>query len=174
MILPVFKYHPDPIATGSIKLSDETCQCCEQQRGAVCTTSIYSRHRVEFICPWCVADGSAAKKYDGQFNDDYPLLEDGIDRDIVVEVSERTPGYVSWQQEVWQSHCNDACEFHGDASKADLQALSGDDLDAFLADNYLDAEIWSRILQGYEDGDVAIYKFRCRHCQKAIFTMDCS
>jgi hypothetical protein len=33
MSLPTFRYHPDPIATGSIIASDETCLCCEQERG---------------------------------------------------------------------------------------------------------------------------------------------
>lgn len=30
MNLPVFKYHPDSIATGSIERSDAECECCGQ------------------------------------------------------------------------------------------------------------------------------------------------
>ncbi|MFI9835323.1 CbrC family protein [Streptomyces sp. NPDC051913] len=31
--LPVFRYHPDPIATGAVRASAETCACCERATG---------------------------------------------------------------------------------------------------------------------------------------------
>lgn len=54
------------------------------------------------------------------FCDDYPLTEAGIDSAIVDEVTQRTPGFETWQQEVWLTHCNDACAYLVDATKADL------------------------------------------------------
>ncbi len=33
MSLPTFKYHPDPLATGSVIESNVECVCCGQARG---------------------------------------------------------------------------------------------------------------------------------------------
>lgn len=175
MILPIFKYHPDPIATGAIEKTKASCECCGKSRGFRATSTIYSIHEVETICPWCIADGSAAKTFDGSFSDSHPLLSDEIDKEIVKEVCERTPSFISWQQERWLSHCNDACEFHGDAEKSDLVDLQNKNLDQFLANEYITAKVWSIILQSYDKGgDTAIYKFKCRVCGENQFYADCN
>ncbi|MGW8685485.1 CbrC family protein [Streptomyces sp. NPDC055817] len=31
--LPAFRYHPDPLASGSIRESTEACACCKPQHG---------------------------------------------------------------------------------------------------------------------------------------------
>ncbi len=36
-------------------------------------SSFYSIEEPKYICPWCIADGSAAEKYDGKFNDSYSI-----------------------------------------------------------------------------------------------------
>ena len=173
MDLPVFKYHPDPIGTGAIEKTEDECECCGKPRGYKAASTIYAIDDIETICPWCIADGSAAEKYDGEFSDSHPLLSDGIDPEIVREVCERTPSFVSWQQERWLSHCNDACEFHGDAVKTDLEALAGDNLKEFLAAEYIKEEYWPDIVAGYEKGGhIAIYKFRCRSCGQSRFYAD--
>ncbi|WP_264169817.1 CbrC family protein [Burkholderia cepacia] len=35
MSLPAFRYHPDPLATGSVIRSDARCVCCGDARGYV-------------------------------------------------------------------------------------------------------------------------------------------
>ncbi len=173
MELPSFQYHPDPIATGAIKASDEVCECCDKPRGYIYTSTIYAEEEIEFICPWCISDGSAANKYDGLFSDNYPLQESGVSQEAISEVCERTPGYNSWQQEEWQSHCGDACEFHGDAEKAELLALSGEPLEAFLKKEMIKSDVWENILEHYEKGgNPAVYKFKCHRCEEIVFTMD--
>ncbi len=173
MGLPIFKYHPEPIATGAIKSSTETCESCDRARGYVYTSTIYAEEEVENICPWCIADGSASKKFNGMFSDDYPLVKAGISKKIISEVCTRTPGYNSWQQDEWQHHCNDACEFHGDAHKQELLSLEGDNLTQFLSKEMIKADAWKSILDHYErGGSPAIYKFKCRHCPVVIYTMD--
>jgi len=37
MDLPTFRYHPDPLASGSIAASDAACACCNQHRGFIYT-----------------------------------------------------------------------------------------------------------------------------------------
>src|SRR5262245_14809170 len=101
-MLPTFRYHPDTINSGVVKLSDQTCRCCEQSRGYIYTGPVYSEQELdEAICPFCIADGAAAQKFAATFSDDHPLAEAGIPAHIVDEVTRRTPGYVSWQQDVW-------------------------------------------------------------------------
>jgi uncharacterized protein CbrC (UPF0167 family) len=173
MELPKFRYHPDPVATGSIREGAEACECCGKATGYVYTSSIYAEQEVQFVCPWCIADGSAARKFDAIFSDDYPLIDAGVPDDIVEEVTQRTPGYDSWQQGEWQAHCNDACEFHGDATKAELEALEGDALSGFLDGQMIKPEVWRDILANYQPGgSPAVYRFACRHCGKVVYTMD--
>ena len=173
MELPKFKYHPDPISTGAIVASEEICECCGKSRGYIYTSSIYAEDEIEFICPWCISDGSAASKFDGMFADDSPLVQAGIPKEVISEVCERTPSYESWQQEEWQHHCGDACEFHGDAKKEDLEKLSGEVLKEFLSKEMIKPEAWEEILEQYEEGEnPGVYKFKCRKCNDPICTMD--
>jgi uncharacterized protein CbrC (UPF0167 family) len=174
MEFPTFKYHPDPLSTGSIKASPAVCDCCGTARGFEYTASFYSPHQSDpTICPWCIASGEAAQKYEGDFSDPCPLADEGIAENIIEEVAKRTPGYNSWQQEVWESHCNDACEFRGDAKPTELSDLSGVDLEKHLSRIEFSSEQWQSIVREYQEGsDAAIYKFVCRHCHAPVYSID--
>src|SRR5690349_5834359 len=117
MDLPKFKYSPNSYSIDVFTEEEGTCSSCSQHRNIRYDGSFYSAEEPEYICPWCIADGSAAKKYGGEFNDaagvETPL---GYETDEVIkasfdekllEVAQRTPSYMSWQQEVWLSHCNE-------------------------------------------------------------------
>ena len=175
-MLPEFHYHPDPIATGNVKPSDKTCQCCAQSRGYIYVGSVYAIDELnEAICPWCIADGSAAKKFDAMFADSHPLRQAGVPKQIIEEVTRRTPGYVSWQQEVWLVCCGDACEFHGDAPHAEVRALEGEPLDELLGEIEWSPSEWNGFVTNYEPGgDPAVYKFICRHCKRRHYGLDFS
>lgn len=167
MALPIFKYHPDPIATGAIKASDVLCQCCGQARGFVYTSRLYSSNKVDAICPWCIADGSAAEKFKGMFSDDFPLIRAGVANDIIDEVTHRIPGFNSWQQEVWLSCCEDACEFHGDLPAIELQDMDIDAFAAAFSGWRPTAAKFDAFKRHYQPGgNPAIYKWVCRHCGK--------
>jgi uncharacterized protein CbrC (UPF0167 family) len=173
-MLPNFSYHPDPIATGNVVPSEATCRCCGQARGYIYRASVYCRESLrESLCPWCIADGSAARKFDAVFSDGAPLVQSGVSTDVVEEVTQRTPGYVSWQQETWLCCCGDACEFHGDAPRKELAAFSGQPLADLLTEWGIDTGTWQRMLAGYEPGgNPAVYKFRCRHCGRLRYGLD--
>ncbi|MCH1923526.1 CbrC family protein [Shewanella sp. C32] len=173
MELPFFKYHPHPLATRAIVKSDLSCECCGEARGYIYTASFYTAEQIDHICPWCIASGEAAKKYQGSYVDDYPLLDANVPLEIVNEVCERTPGYHSWQQEIWQSHCGTACEFHGDAETAELTQWQGEPLQQFLDDEMMSIERWHQLLSHYQPGgNPAIYKFKCPSCGEVIYSMD--
>lgn len=98
--LPYFRYHPDPLRTGAIAPSDKACICCGRNRGYIYVGPVYSSNNLtESLCPWCIADGKAATQLDASFADSYPLFQAAIREEVIEEVSLRTPGYISWQQE---------------------------------------------------------------------------
>lgn len=60
MSLPAFRYHPDPLATGSVIRSDARCVCCGDARGYVYAGPVYAVDEYEnCLCPRCIAHGSA-------------------------------------------------------------------------------------------------------------------
>ncbi len=173
--LPHFRYHPEPLASGSIEASATTCQCCGKARGYVYTGSPSPRHELPpgSLCPWCIADGSAAARYEASFSDDYPLLDAGVAADIVTEVCERTPGYTSWQQERWLVCCEDACAFRGDAGREEIGQLGAEGLAQRFADFAWPAITWQRLVDAYTPGgNPAIYRFDCLHCGQAHYDLD--
>src|SRR5918992_4376302 len=100
--LPAFRYHPDPLETGSIKVSEDMCVCCERARGFLYTGPVYAEDELDdALCPWCIADGSAHDRFDAEFTDaagvglGWELVPD----EVVEEVAHRTPGFTGWQQE---------------------------------------------------------------------------
>ena len=171
--IPTFRYHPDPIATGALKPSNEMCDACGQRRGFTYTASFYAIDEVENLCPWCIADGSAAKKFDGTFSDDYPLREAGVSEEIIVEVVCRTPGFTSWQQDRWLTCCDDACEFHGDASRSEVKAMSLDEVHRTFEATRLPADFVEGFKASYQPaGDPAVYRWVCRHCRTVRYYAD--
>lgn len=44
------------------------CDCCEQQTSVYYSGPFYCVDEVEHLCPWCIADGSAAEKFAGSFS----------------------------------------------------------------------------------------------------------
>jgi hypothetical protein len=104
MELPTFKYHPDPVSTGSIEQSASVCIVCGQARGWIYTGPVYaSGEYVNCICPWCIADNSAHAKLDAEFTDLAGIGEFdprvSVAKAITEAVAFRTPGFIGWQQE---------------------------------------------------------------------------
>ncbi len=143
--LPVFKYHPDPLETGAFSV-DKTvkCDCCQQPTDIYYESPFYSVADIDALCPWCIADGSASQKFEGEFQDSASV--EGIDceydddgefshttnpypDEMLDELVKRTPGYRGWQQEVWLAHCNEPCEFIGYVCWDDIK----DRLDEFVS-----------------------------------------
>ncbi|NJL02495.1 MAG: hypothetical protein HC910_18785 [Spirulinaceae cyanobacterium SM2_1_0] len=172
--LPHFPYHPDPVATGAVVASDKQCVCCERSRGYVYVGSVYSTNDLDdALCPWCIADGSAASRLDASFGELFSRHRALVPESVIAEVNLRTPGYVSWQGESWLSHCNDACEFHGDATAAEVADASNETKNAWMEEYKQDEASWLSVVDGYRPaGHSALYKFVCRHCRRVLFGWD--
>jgi uncharacterized protein len=174
MDIPNFRYHPDPFASGVVIGADADCESCGKARTLFYTGPFYAADEVENICLWCVADGTAAAKFDGLFVDDLNFDGADLSAEIVDEVTKRTPSYSAWQQEQWLVHCNDACEFHGFPSASELQCVSAEIKAEWATSNELTASDWEKAVRGYESEDAGFYKFVCRHCRQTLFATDWS
>jgi uncharacterized protein CbrC (UPF0167 family) len=80
---------------------------------------IYCRDRPEHVCPWCIADGSAAEQWSAIFNDPINVPR-GVPRAIVDEVMHRTPGYWTWQGNFWLFSDDDAMVLLGAVDGSDI------------------------------------------------------
>src|SRR5438270_13873972 len=100
--MPLFRYHPDPISTGSVVASSAGCLVCGLVRGFIYTGPVYALDEViDGLCPWCISDGTAAAKFDAEFTDAALGAPREIPASVVDELCHRTPGYSSWQQDRW-------------------------------------------------------------------------
>lgn len=169
--LPEFRYHPDPIATGSIVESDATCRVCVEVRGYIYAGPTYGEDDLtDEVCPWCIANGDAHEEYEVEFVDsaaigggdeDWPEVDD----EIIEEVAFRTPGFNGWQQERWFTHCDDAGAFLGPMSKAELQALGPKAVSAIQQSTGLEGQDWQRLFNALKrEKAPTAFVFRCLHC----------
>jgi uncharacterized protein CbrC (UPF0167 family) len=180
MDLPFFKYHPDPIATGSIEKSNIVCRCCGQSRGYLYVGPVYSTEDLwDSICPWCIADGAAHKKFNAEFTDaagigDYSG-EIAIPKSVIEEVAFRTPGFTGWQQEHWLTCCGDATAFIGRAGWGELTDQWPDAIPSIREDcGFEDEEDWQAYLQSLDkEGSATAYVFQCLKCRKHLGYSDC-
>lgn len=103
--LPTFRFHPDPIASGSVVISEKACSVCEKVRGYIYTGPTYCEEEIEeAICPWCLADGSAHTALDAVFHD--VTFADATTADEMAEIEERTPGFATFNPIQWPSCCD--------------------------------------------------------------------
>jgi len=123
--LPEFPYHPDPRATGAVVESERRCLVCSTARGYVYTGPVYAVEELaDGICPWCIADGTAAERFDAEFTDVGTHVPDDVPREVLEQIARRTPGFSGWQQEHWLYHCGDGAAFEGVDDDADAEGAT--------------------------------------------------
>jgi uncharacterized protein CbrC (UPF0167 family) len=175
----MFRYHPEPVTSGSLASSDRICQCCGRARGYIYTGPVYAEEDLsDALCPWCIADGSAADRFAASFVDpagvgDYGSWEE-VPSDVIDHVARRTPGFTGWQQERWWTHCGDAAAFLGLAGQAELRADWAAAVPSIRADSQLDDTDWPAYLAALHrtQGPTA-YVFQCLHCGALGGYSDC-
>jgi uncharacterized protein CbrC (UPF0167 family) len=169
MNLPVFKYHRDPMQSGSVIESNTTCKCCSEIRGYIYTGPVYAEDELDdSLCPWCIADGSAHTTFDATFVDDAEL-PDALPAEAIDELVCRTPGYSAWQTERWFSCCGDAMVFLEPAGLVELRSrypeLEFNIRGNILYDLHISGGAVERTLTSLNrnTGPTA-YVFHCAHC----------
>ena len=167
--LPAFRYHPNPIDTGSVIASDNPCVVCERRRGFVYAGPVYAEDDFEDeICPWCIASGDAHRSLGVTFVDGEAFSVDTPD-EVIGEICERTPGYAAWQAEEWPSCCGDAAAFIGPVGIAEIRAnhreLEGFVLSQIIYGLGISGGAATRMLESLRrDASPTAYLFKCLHC----------
>lgn len=177
--LPGFKYHPDPIGSGSIVAdSGAVCLVCGVARGYIYTGPVFTEQPVEAsgkVCPWCIADGAAWRKWDATFTDAGQCAS--IGEAVRVEVERRTPGFTGWQQEIWLECCGDAAAFVAVAGAVELEtefAKARPVVKRTIREEYgMSSEEAEEAMEALDkEGDASAYLFRCLHCKKYLAYVD--
>lgn len=176
--LPTFKYHPDPLASGSVVRSDAACRCCGKSRGYIYAGPVYGEEDDldDALCPWCIADGTAAQKFDATFVDAAAFGGDVPEATVTV-ISERTPGFSSWQSEQWPSCCGDATAFQEPLGIADIRAkhreLEMVTLSHIIYELGISGGAATRLLESlHRDHGPTAFAFRCLGCGEAKVYVD--
>jgi uncharacterized protein len=178
---PEFRYHPDPVGTGSAVRSDDPCELCKQPAGFIYRGPIFGE-QTSVLCLRCIADGSAARRLahpDGpaEFTDIGWGVPDEVPSDVLQELSQRTPGFFGWQQEHWLYHCANAAAFIGRIGWEDIKHLpdAQSSLLAQLVELGVDPiEAQRQLLMLHPNGDLTGYLFRCLHCGTHLAYSDAS
>ncbi|MFI9813795.1 CbrC family protein [Saccharothrix variisporea] len=175
---PTFRFNPNAYELGFVVAERVRCSCCERDRDWRYRGSFYTTASDVRLCPWCIADGSAAERFDGEFSDWSGIDGVGsvppVDAEAAREVATRTPSYPSWQQEQWRAHCGLPCAFLG--------FVGADDLPALLPDPVLEADVDGglgfpgELVRAYlsREGTLAGYLFRCLVCGAHRLHVDAS
>ncbi|MBK8270735.1 MAG: CbrC family protein [Planctomycetes bacterium] len=130
IILPSFKYYPDPLTNKSIVKSRRACVCCKKSRGYIYAGPVYSEGSTTNAFAHGALRMGRHKKLDVTF-----FTEDGVGgngdwvrvpRSVVQEITCRTPGFSGWQQEQWWTHCRDAGRYLGKAGLSELKSYGAD------------------------------------------------
>lgn len=171
MSLPAFRYHPDPLSTGSIVESESACICCGESRGYIYAGPVFAVEDYDqCICPYCIANGTAHDTLEATFTDEEGIGGggewDAVPEEVIGEIAFRTPGFSGWQQEQWWTHCGDAAQFIGRAGQKELRALGAQAIAAIQDSTGLDdGPEWEAFFSALDkDGSPTAYLFRCRQC----------
>ncbi len=177
-VWPPFRYHPDPLASGSVAASDTTCACCNRSRGFVYVGPVFSEtdNLEEHLCPWCIADGKAHQKFDATFVDS-EALDAALPASVAQLLVEQTPGFHSWQSGRWPSCCGDATAFVGPFGIEDLRhtrrELEGLVLSHIIYDMGISGGAATRLLNALQrDQSPTGYLFQCLACQTPHIHVD--
>jgi len=168
--LPHFIYHPDPLATGAfVEGEAKVCPSCGKKSNVYYNLLPYCIDNIENLCPFCIANGLAAEKFDAEFVQDAEWSgQTNPEKDKLLFC--QTPGYSSWQGENWLSCCQDYCAYLGTVGTRELMDMGI--AEQVLADYEERGEYQD--IEGYlvKDGSLCGYLFRCLHCQKYQIWVD--
>ncbi len=178
--LPEFRFHLNPLQTGSLVAEEGECECCENFVNYLYRGPVYSEEEILSLCPWCIASGNAARKFSATFTS----VESGsnkIFKLLINEVEKNTLGFAGWQSERWLTCCDQPCEYLGKGGLAEMEALGVDAKESLsqsiikeagYALNSQEAQDYLNILMKEEDPTA--YFFRCLTCLKYHAYSDCT
>jgi uncharacterized protein CbrC (UPF0167 family) len=177
MNLPDFRFHLNPIASGSVVVSEKKCRCCGQARGAIYVGPVYAEQELdESLCPWCIADGSAHEKFDATFVDT-EAFQESAPAERVDEITQRTPGFATLQQERWPSCCEEPGAFVTPAGIAEIRphyrTMEGDLMGYIVHEMGISGGAARRMLDSLNrEKSPTAFVFQCRKCERHFGYVD--
>lgn len=171
---PKFRYHHDPLTSGAFVRTDASCSICGQIRGFKYEGEVFSQDDFEgVICPWCLADGSAADELGAEFTD-VGGSEPVSDSRFSQELARRTPAYASWQGPYWAAHCGNYCCFIDYVGGQELRQLGKDVQDTLYEDVRSTFSSMDEAMDALQrEGNSVGYLFRCIECGRYRLLWDC-
>lgn len=185
---PVFRYHPDPVKTGSAARIEHRCSACGRLRQVRYQGPVYGR-QPQSLCLHCINDGTASRvlgiaasavdasdalDMPAEFSDAVDVPDD-VPAHVIEEITRRTPGFRGWQQESWLYHCGDGAAFLGPAGHNDLEPYP-DAVDMLRADHrelgWSPEETEEFLRRLDRDGEPTAYLFQCLHCGAHLASWD--
>ncbi|WP_435204996.1 CbrC family protein [Micromonospora sp. bgisy143] len=188
MTEPVFRYHPDPLATGSAMRIEHECSICGQLRQIRYRGPIYGG-QPETLCLHCIYSGEASRALgvvavatDGSDILDMPAefsdaidVPDDVPHHVIEEITRRTPGFTGWQQESWLYHCGDGAAFLGPAGYRDVEPHP-EALNMLRASHrqlgWSPEETEEFLHRLDRNGEPTAYLFQCLHCRTHLASWD--
>lgn len=172
---PTFRFMSPEAMRVQFDASGGACDCCGKVTGWRYNGVIYGDAPDEHsVCPWCIADGSVAAKWDAAFN----IVDDWspCDPDAQKEAEQRTPGFPTWQDWFIPVCCGMPTEFLGDAGWEDLSGRWSGAVESMLEDcspltHEGEREEFLRTIKPGENPSA--YVFRCVVCAKLVGRWDC-
>jgi uncharacterized protein len=175
--LPVFRFHPDPVRSGSIERTDGVCLCCGRRRGFCHAGSGYCEQELaRVLCPWCIADGAAHARFGVTFHD-AATLPDVADAAALAEIEQRTPSFASWNPVDWPACCGAPMAYLEPAGIAEIRVrhrdLEGQLLSTIVHDLGMSGGLAHRMLASlHRDHGPTAHLFRCITCQSLRAPID--
>ncbi len=178
-ILPHFNYFPNPVEAGVVEASETICLCCKQAKGFIYSGPVYAEEDItDKICPWCIQNGWAHKKFDAYFNlpEDVGSFSNSkpLKKAIIEEICTRTPGFYGWSPSKWWVHCQDGAEFMGIVGYEEYQKLDKATKARFsrwAKDNLIE-NLKDFKKQLSKQSSPSAYLFSCRHCKSQAVYAD--
>lgn len=169
-----FKYHPNvweqDVFSHKESRDKEICNCCGQETEYF-LENMYTSQEIDCICPNCIANGEAAKKFDVEFIQ-YAQCEKVDDKEKIDELFKRTPGYISWQGEYWLACCNDFCAYFGEVGINELKEMGiAEEVIKEYEENNPD-DYYEDCMEYLGNGIMQGYLFKCLHCEKYHLWVD--
>lgn len=157
--------------------SPQCCQCCQRARGYIYTGPVYSEQELaEALCPWCIADGSAAERFGATFVDSDAFAADASEA-VIAEITERTPGFNTWQTERWPSCCGEPAAFVTPTGILEIRArfhqLEGSLMTHSVHDLGLSGGAARQFLESLRrDHSPTVFVFKCQRFDTHPFLVD--
>ncbi len=120
------------------------------------------------LCPWCIADGKAAAKFDATFVDSEGFTEE-VPEEMARVVCERTPGFCAWQTERWQVCCGEPAAFVRPAGLKEIRQAypqaEGELMMFIVHELGISGGAARRMLESLRrDQSPTAFVFKCLHC----------